>query len=104
MIRIITDSVASIPKALAEELNIKVVSLYVNRDGVEYRDADMDHDEFYRDIYDMVNNIPISSQPSQLEMEEAFEEAGHTDGEYCTMCGPNFCAAKLTHDLRKFKK
>ena len=30
-----------------------------------------------------------------------FEEAGHTDGEYCTMCGPNFCAAKLTHDLRK---
>src|SRR5574344_668905 len=29
-----------------------------------------------------------------------FEEAGHTDGEYCTMCGPNFCAAKLTHDLR----
>ena len=32
-----------------------------------------------------------------------FEEAGHTDGEYCTMCGPNFCAAKLTHDLRKLK-
>lgn len=33
-----------------------------------------------------------------------FEEAGHTDGEYCTMCGPNFCAAKLTHDLRRIKK
>jgi phosphomethylpyrimidine synthase len=32
-----------------------------------------------------------------------FTEAGHTDGEYCTMCGPNFCAAKLTHDLRKIK-
>lgn len=30
-----------------------------------------------------------------------FKEAGHTEGEYCTMCGPNFCAAKLTHDLRK---
>ena len=30
-----------------------------------------------------------------------FEEAGHTEGEYCTMCGPNFCAAKLTHELRK---
>ncbi len=30
-----------------------------------------------------------------------FEEAGHTDGEYCTMCGPNFCAAKLSHDLRR---
>ena len=32
-----------------------------------------------------------------------FTEAGHTDGEYCTMCGPNFCAAKLTHDLRRIK-
>ncbi len=32
-----------------------------------------------------------------------FEEAGHTRGEYCTMCGPNFCAAKLTHDLRRLK-
>ena len=32
------------------------------------------------------------------------EEAGHTDGEYCTMCGPDFCAAKLTHDLRRIKK
>lgn len=30
-----------------------------------------------------------------------FEEAGHTEGEYCTMCGPDFCAAKLTHDLRR---
>ena len=29
--------------------------------------------------------------------------AKNTDGEYCTMCGPNFCAAKLTHDLRKLK-
>ena len=32
-----------------------------------------------------------------------FEEAGHTEGEYCTMCGPNFCAAKLAHDLRRLK-
>jgi phosphomethylpyrimidine synthase len=30
-----------------------------------------------------------------------YEEAGHTDGEYCTMCGPDFCAARLSHDLRK---
>ncbi len=32
-----------------------------------------------------------------------YTEAGHVEGEYCTMCGPNFCAAKLTHDLRKLK-
>ncbi len=34
---------------------------------------------------------------------EYFKSAGHTDGEYCTMCGPNFCAAKLSHDLRNCK-
>ncbi len=34
---------------------------------------------------------------------EYYEAAGHTNGEYCTMCGPNFCAAKLTHELRKLK-
>ncbi|MBO7368614.1 MAG: phosphomethylpyrimidine synthase ThiC [Paludibacteraceae bacterium] len=33
-----------------------------------------------------------------------YEEAGHVDGEYCTMCGPDFCAARLSHELRKFKK
>ena len=35
---------------------------------------------------------------------EYFEQAGHTEGEYCTMCGPNFCAARLSHDLRKLGK
>ncbi len=32
---------------------------------------------------------------------EYFEEGRHTDGEYCTMCGPNFCALKLTHELKR---
>ena len=35
---------------------------------------------------------------------EYFEEGRHTDGEYCTMCGPNFCAMKLSHDLQSMKK
>ena len=30
---------------------------------------------------------------------EYFNEGRHTDGEYCTMCGPNFCAMKLSRDL-----
>jgi len=33
--------------------------------------------------------------------EQYYREAGHTDGHYCTMCGPNFCAARLSHDLEK---
>ncbi len=73
MIRIVTDSVASIPADIAKERGIEVVTLFVNRDGVEYADAAMDLDAFYSEIYDMVDNIPTSSQPSQFEMEATFE-------------------------------
>lgn len=75
MIHIVTDSVASIPDAVAKERNIEVVTLYVNRDGVEYADATMDLDAFYKDIYQMLDNIPTSSQPSQQVLEEVFERA-----------------------------
>lgn len=73
MIRVVTDSVASLPRDILEDKNIDVVSLFVNRDGVEYVDATMDLDEFYSDIYAMANNIPTSSQPSQATLEELFE-------------------------------
>ena len=32
---------------------------------------------------------------------EYFKMGHHEDGEYCTMCGPNFCAMKLSRDLKK---
>lgn len=31
---------------------------------------------------------------------EYFKAGHHEDGEYCTMCGPNFCAMKLSRDLK----
>lgn len=31
---------------------------------------------------------------------EYFEKGRHTDGEYCTMCGPNFCAMRLSKDIK----
>lgn len=34
---------------------------------------------------------------------ELFSRGHHTDGEYCTMCGPNFCAMRLSRDLKKIK-
>ncbi len=74
MIRIVTDSTASIPHEVAQANGIEVMSMFVNRDGVEYEDATMDIDVFYRDIYDMVDNIPKSSQPSQGRMEALFNE------------------------------
>lgn len=81
MIRIITDSVASIPAEMARKANIEIITLFVNRDGVEYADAEMDLDAFYADIYDMIDDIPTSSQPSQLALEELFEGAAKAGDE-----------------------
>ena len=35
---------------------------------------------------------------------EYFKEGAHEDGEYCTMCGPNFCAMKLSKDIKDCSK
>ncbi len=32
-----------------------------------------------------------------------FKQGHHTDGEYCTMCGPNFCAMRLSRDFKKLQ-
>lgn len=81
MVKIITDSVASIPADDAREAGIEIVTLYVNRDGVEHADAEIDLDAFYADIYDMVDDIPTSSQPSQHTLEQLFEEAAQAGDE-----------------------
>ena len=64
MVRIITDSVASIPADEARKAGIEVVTLYVNRDGEELADAEMDLDAFYADIYSMVPEA-ISGAPER---------------------------------------
>lgn len=81
MIRIITDSVTGIPQKLAEDNQIEVVSLYVNYQGEEFMDATMDVDAFYEDIYDMIDDIPKSSQPSQAEFLRIFTEAAEAGDE-----------------------
>lgn len=81
MIRILTDSVASIPADVAEKAGIEIVTLYVNRGGQELADADIDLDAFYAEIYEMVNDIPISSQPSQHTLEELFEDVARAGDE-----------------------
>ena len=61
MIKIVTDSVASLPADIAQQENVEVVSLYLNVDGKEYADLDMDVDAFYERIYEMADNPPTSS-------------------------------------------
>ena len=81
VVKIVTDSVASIPAEVVRARDIEVVSLFVNRDGREYREADMDVDAFYEDIADMIDNPPTSSQPSQHAMETIFEKAAQAADE-----------------------
>lgn len=81
MIRIITDSMAGIPRELAQRENIEVVTLFVNRQGREYADVSMDIDGFYEDIYEMVDDIPTSSQPSQGEFTAVFQAAAEAGDE-----------------------
>lgn len=45
-----------------------------------------------------VDQFNLSLDPDRAET--YFKEAGHQDGEYCTMCGPNFCAMKLSRGIK----
>ena len=101
MIRIVTDSTASIPQDMAEENGVEVVTMYVNRDGREYEDATMDLEEFYRDIYDMVDNIPKSSQPSQGQLEALFENIAEAGDEVCHPRGDRVDGERFPDDARR---
>lgn len=73
MVKVVTDSVASLPQDMLEDLGIEVVSLYLNEEGHEHIDATMDVDDFYTRIGSMADNPPTSSQPSQAAFVEVFE-------------------------------
>ncbi len=70
MVKIVTDSVTGLSADEARERDIAVASLFVNWNGVEYVESDLDVEDFYAKIADMLDNTPTSSQPSQHELEE----------------------------------
>ena len=74
MIKVMTDSVTSLPDDLVESTGVEVVSLYLRHEGKEYEESTMDVDEFYKDIASMAGNPPTSSQPSPAHLEELFEQ------------------------------
>ena len=76
MIKLLTDSVASIPAHDAEAMGIDVISLYVYEGDVEHVDAEMDLDAFYARLPQMSDDIPTSSQPSQQAFERSTREGG----------------------------
>ena len=47
------------------------------------------------------DQFDLSLDPERAQ--SYFRAGHHIDGEYCTMCGPNFCAMRLSRDLKKNK-
>jgi DegV family protein with EDD domain len=73
-IKIVTDSTADLPQALAEELGITVVPLYVQFGHNTYRDRiDISEEEFYqRLLNDPVH--PSTSQPSPHDFADVYNK------------------------------
>ncbi|MFA5317515.1 MAG: DegV family protein, partial [Dehalococcoidales bacterium] len=74
VIKIVTDSTADLPQALAEELGITVIPLYVQFGDKAFRDrVDITEDEFYqRLLNDPVH--PSTSQPSPQDFANVYGE------------------------------
>ncbi len=80
-VRIVTDSVADIPAAVAAGFGITVVPLNVVFQGVTYRDGiDITTDEFYRKL-ESNSFLPSTSSPSPQVFAEFYDRlAEETDG------------------------
>jgi len=73
-IKIVTDSTADIPSALAEELGITVVPLYVRFGDETYRDrVDITEDEFYQRLMNGPVH-PSTSQPTPQDFANVYRE------------------------------
>ncbi len=73
MIKIFTDSTSYIPKDLAEEYSINILSLSVSLDGKEYIENETSNEEFFP-IMEQSKEFPKSSQPSVSEVHDAFKK------------------------------
>jgi len=75
-VKIVTDSVADIPAAIAGELGISVVPLVLRFGSETYFDGvDLTSDEFYEKLRTSAH-FPATSVPSPAAFAEAFDAAG----------------------------
>ena len=80
-VKVITDSTADLPPALAEELEITVVPLNVHFGTEVYRDGvEITADEFYRRLV-TASRLPTTSQPTPGDFLSAYDEMGQTTDE-----------------------
>lgn len=81
-IKIVTDSAADIPRALADKLGISVVPIYVRFGDEVFREGiDISRNEFYERMErEAPDNLPSTAAPSPNDFMEVYEpllDAGH---------------------------
>lgn len=81
MVKLLTDSVASLPNDVAASEDIEVVSLYINESQGEFADTMDATAGFYDRLPSLVDCLPTSSQPSQHTLEGIFERAAQAGEE-----------------------
>ncbi len=81
VVKVITDSTSDIPKIVADELDIKIVPIYVRFGDKTYRDGvDISSDELY-DRLTSSDLHPATSQPNPEDFVAVFKEyCANTDG------------------------
>ncbi|RQD70659.1 MAG: DegV family protein [Tindallia sp. MSAO_Bac2] len=110
--QIITDSASDLPIELAEKLDITVVPMQIEIDGIGYQDG---IDLFHRDFYEKMNrskNLPKTSQPSTGSFIEAYKKALEKDNDVLsihmsskisgTFNGASMAAKQLGQNIRLF--
>lgn len=75
MVRIILDSVSSVPADVAAMKGIEIVPLFLHFDDADHIETEMDIPRFYETIDERIDDIPTSSQPSAHVFETLFEDA-----------------------------
>lgn len=81
MIKLLTDSVASLTNDVASAESIEVVPLFINDANGEMLDTMDATADFYDRLPSMVDHLPTSSQPSQHMLEGIFERAAQAGDE-----------------------
>lgn len=75
MIKIVVDSTADMPEALAQQYNITVVPLSVQFGNESFRDGvDISKDDFYRRLGSEQRSLPTTSQPPLGVFEQVYRE------------------------------
>jgi DegV family protein with EDD domain len=73
-IKIVTDSACDLPQDIVQQLNIRVVPLFINIGNVSYQDGlDLSREEFYRNLPEY-NPAPKTAAPGPGQFQKVYNE------------------------------